>query len=102
LTFSGTNGGWDYTGTLNYSQNKNDNRNLAGYPVEFAVAGYPNQPTLTQPNGLLSNLINPFGPQSAAGQALITSSYLKRHLLGRRGQTVERRRPCQPRAGRCF
>ena len=76
LTFSGTNGGWDYTGTLNYSQNKNDNRNLAGYPVEFAVAGYPNQPTLTQPNGLLSNLINPFGPESAAGQALINSSYI--------------------------
>ena len=25
---------------------------------------------------ILSNLINPFGPQSAAGQALINSSYL--------------------------
>ena len=28
------------------------------------------------PNGVLSELINPFGPQSAAGQALINSSYV--------------------------
>jgi iron complex outermembrane receptor protein len=75
LTFKGSNGGWDYTTSLNYSQNKNDNRNLAGYPVEFPVAGYPNQPALA-PGGVLSNLVNPFGPQTAAGQAFITSTYL--------------------------
>ncbi len=28
------------------------------------------------PGGVLSDLINPFGPQSAAGQALINSSYI--------------------------
>ena len=28
------------------------------------------------PGGVLSDLINPFGPQSAAGQALINSSYV--------------------------
>jgi iron complex outermembrane receptor protein len=75
LQFKGSNGGWDYVGTLNYSQNKNDNRNLAGYPVEFPVAGYPNQPALA-PGGVLSDLVNPFGPQTAAGQAFITSTYL--------------------------
>ncbi len=75
VQFKGSNGGWDYVGTLNYSQNKNDNRNLAGYPVEFPVPGYPNQPALA-PGGVLSNLVNPFGPQTAAGQAFITSTYL--------------------------
>jgi iron complex outermembrane receptor protein len=66
LTFSGSNAGWDYSGTLNYSQNKNDNRNIAGYPNEAVLA----------PGGVLSDLINPFGPQSATGQALINSSYI--------------------------
>lgn len=66
LTFSGSNGGWDYATNLNYSQNTNDNRNTAGYPNEAVLA----------PGGVLSTLINPFGPQSAAGQALINSSYI--------------------------
>jgi iron complex outermembrane recepter protein len=66
LTFSGTNAGWDYSTALNWSKNTNDNRNTAGYPDESVLA----------PGGVLSNLINPFGPQSAAGQALINSSYV--------------------------
>jgi iron complex outermembrane receptor protein len=66
LTFSGSNGGWDYTTEFNYSQNKNDNRNTGGYPNEDVQA----------PDGVLSDLINPFGPQSAAGQALINQSYI--------------------------
>ena len=66
LTFNGHAGGWDYAVSGNYSQNKNDNRNDGGYPVESMLA----------PGGVLSDLINPFGPQSAAGQALINSSYL--------------------------
>ncbi len=66
ITFSGDNGGWDYKGDLNYSQNKNDDRNVSGYPNESVLA----------PGGVLSDLINPFGPQSAAGQALINSSYI--------------------------
>ncbi|HTV80413.1 MAG TPA: TonB-dependent receptor, partial [Steroidobacteraceae bacterium] len=65
LTFSGTNAGWDYTTELNWSKNTNDNRNVGGYPNEALLA----------PGGTLSDLINPFGPQSAAGQALINSSY---------------------------
>jgi len=68
LTFSGTNGGWDYTTALNWSKNTNDNRNVGGYPNEAVLA--------SGPGGTLSDLINPFGPQSAAGQALINSSYV--------------------------
>ena len=66
LTFTGKNGGWDYKGSLNYSQYVNDNRNTGGVPNEAVLA----------PGGVLSDLINPFGPQSAAGQALINSAYV--------------------------
>jgi iron complex outermembrane recepter protein len=66
LTFSGSNAGWDYTADFNYSKNSNDNRWTGGIPNEAALA----------PGGVLSNLINPFGRQSAAGQALIDSSYV--------------------------
>ena len=66
VTFSGSNAGWDYAADVNYSKNTNDDRNVGGYPNE-AVLG---------PGGVLSNSINPFGPQSAAGQALINSSYI--------------------------
>jgi iron complex outermembrane recepter protein len=65
LTFSGSNAGWDYTTELNYSKNTDDNRETGGIPNEAVLA----------PGGVLSDLINPFGPQSAAGQALINSSY---------------------------
>ncbi len=74
LTFSGTNGGWDYATDLNYSKNQNDNRWTGGIPNENVV-GFPSNPPLA-PGGILSDLINPFGPQSAAGQALINSSYV--------------------------
>jgi iron complex outermembrane receptor protein len=66
VTFSGSNGGWDYSADVNYSKNTNDNRNTGGFPNEAVLA----------PGGVLSTLINPFGPQSAAGQALINSSYI--------------------------
>ncbi len=66
LTFSGDNLGWHYSTSANYSQNANVNDTRGGIPNESVLA----------PNGILSNLINPFGPQTAAGQALINSSYL--------------------------
>jgi iron complex outermembrane recepter protein len=66
VTFSGSNAGWDYAAGFNYSKNHNDNRNVSGFPNEALLA----------PGGVLSTLINPFGPQSAAGQALINSSYI--------------------------
>jgi iron complex outermembrane recepter protein len=68
LTFSGTNAGWDYANSINWSRNTNDNHNVGGYPDESVLA--------SGPGGTLSDLINPFGPQSAAGQALINSSYV--------------------------
>jgi iron complex outermembrane recepter protein len=67
LTFSGSNAGWDYSANLNYSKNYDNNRITGGTPNENVLA----------PGGILSDLINPFGlPQSAAGQALINSSYV--------------------------
>jgi iron complex outermembrane recepter protein len=66
VTFSGSNAGWDYSTDLNYSKNTNDNRETGGIPNESVLA----------PGGVLSTLINPFGSQSAAGQALINSSYI--------------------------
>ncbi len=65
LTFSGSNAGWDYTAELNYSKNTDDNRDTGGIPNEAVLA----------PGNVLSDLINPFGPSSAAGVALINSSY---------------------------
>jgi iron complex outermembrane recepter protein len=66
LTFSGSNAGWNYSADFNYSKNHNNNRWTGGIPDENVLA----------PGGVLSDLINPFGPQSAAGQALINSSYV--------------------------
>ena len=66
LTFSGFNNDWDYAADINLSKNTADGRNTGGYPNEDLLA----------PGGVLSPLINPFGPQSVAGQALIDSSYL--------------------------
>jgi iron complex outermembrane recepter protein len=73
VTFSGVNADWDYQLNLNYSINKNTDGWTGGIPNEAVLA-----PT-TDPNtgvSILSNLINPFGPQTAAGQALINSSYI--------------------------
>jgi iron complex outermembrane receptor protein len=73
VTFSGVNAGWDYQLNLNYSVNKNTDGWTGGIPNEAVLA-----PT-TDPNtgaSILSNLINPFGPQTAAGQALINSAYI--------------------------
>ncbi|EQD60543.1 TonB-dependent receptor, partial [mine drainage metagenome] len=47
-------------------QNLNADGNTGGYPNEAVLA----------PGGILSNLINPFGPQSLQGQALINGSYV--------------------------
>jgi iron complex outermembrane receptor protein len=73
VTFAGDNGGWDYRGTLNWSQNLNSDAEVGGWANESVFA-----PTVDPVTGvrILSNLINPFGPQTAAGQALINSSYV--------------------------
>jgi iron complex outermembrane recepter protein len=73
VTFSGDNGGWDYRFTLNWSQNLNSDAEVGGWANESVFA--PNVDPVTGVP-ILSNLINPFGPQSPAGQALINSSYV--------------------------
>ncbi len=73
LTFSGDNDGWNYTSSFNYSVNKNTSDADAGY-ANYAVLAPTTDPATG--NQILSNLINPFGPQTAAGNALINSSYL--------------------------
>ena len=70
VTFAGENGGWDYSTAFDWSANKTAQRVLGGYANYDVLA----------PGGILSNLINPFGPQSAAGQSLINSAYLSGDL----------------------
>jgi iron complex outermembrane recepter protein len=70
LTFSGKNGGWDYAAAFDWSQNKG---------VQQVRGGEANYETIA-PGGTLSNTINPFGPQPAAGQALINSAYTNGNL----------------------
>ena len=65
VTFSGENGGWDYSTSFDWSSNKGVQQVLGG-EANYAIIA---------PNNQLSDLINPFGPQSAAGQALINSAY---------------------------
>jgi iron complex outermembrane receptor protein len=73
VTFAGDNLGWDYKLNLNYSQNKSDQRNTGGLPDE-ALLGQGVDPNTGVT--ILSDSINPFGPQSTAGQALINQSYV--------------------------
>jgi iron complex outermembrane receptor protein len=70
LTFAGQNGGWDYSTAFNYSRNSTVSEISGGEP-NFSVFA---------PNNILNNLINPFGPQSSAGQAFINSTYLNGDL----------------------
>jgi iron complex outermembrane recepter protein len=70
MTFTGENGGWDYSLALDWSQNKGVQQ-VRGGEANYAIIA---------PGSLLSNLINPFGPQSAAGQALINSAYTNGNL----------------------
>ncbi len=66
LTYSGNRAGWDFSTSFNWSRNAGTYNEEGGIP-NFAVIA---------PGGIISNLINPFGPQSAAGNALLNSAYL--------------------------
>jgi iron complex outermembrane recepter protein len=70
LTFSGTNGGWDYETSLDWSENRNTVALTGGFDDYAAIA----------PGGVLAPAINPFGPQSAAGQAVIDDGYRNGNL----------------------
>jgi iron complex outermembrane receptor protein len=63
LNFDGIVAGWDYNLGATYNENKVDSKVTSGYISDSAMI-----------DGLASGLINPFGPQSAAGQALIDSA----------------------------
>ena len=69
-TFAGKNWGWDYSASFDWSQNKGVQK------VNGGEANY----ALLAPGGTLSNLVNPFGPQSAAGTAFINSTYTNGNL----------------------
>jgi iron complex outermembrane receptor protein len=70
VTFAGSNAGWDYSTSFDWSQNKG---------VQQVRGGEANYATIA-PNNVLSDLINPFGPQTAAGQAFINSAYMNGDL----------------------
>ncbi|WP_233630984.1 MULTISPECIES: TonB-dependent receptor [unclassified Pseudomonas] len=63
LTFDGNVGGWDYNLGAAYNQSKVTNTILGGYVDDRAVA-----------QGIANGVVNPFGPQSAAGQALLAAN----------------------------
>ena len=66
LTLTGDASGWTYATNASYSSNKNI-QGATGYPDESVM--------MTADGNYLNDAINPFGPQSAAGQALINSAY---------------------------
>ena len=70
LTYAGNAAGWDYQVNLDWSKNLGKEQVDGGVP----------QLGLISSNGLISNLINPFGPQSAAGNALLNSAYTNGNL----------------------
>jgi iron complex outermembrane receptor protein len=63
LSFEGTVANWDYNVGASYNQNK---------VVQTILDGYVNDQTISQ--GIANGVINPFGPQSEAGRALLASS----------------------------
>ncbi|MFC6298099.1 TonB-dependent receptor [Pseudomonas sp. CCM 7893] len=63
LSFDGVVKGWDYTVGTSYNQNKVISSITGGYGSDAAMI-----------NGIANGIINPFGPQNAAGQALIDAN----------------------------
>jgi iron complex outermembrane receptor protein len=68
--------GWDYDGALTYNQNQ----------VKENLKGYSDGAIITK--GVLNGVINPFGEQSAAGSALITSAALDGNVQNAKGKTT--------------
>lgn len=63
-SLEGSVAGWEYRGALTFNENKYVNK-LDGYSDGATITG-----------GVLNGVINPFGPQTAAGAALISSANL--------------------------
>lgn len=77
LSLEGTKFGWDYKTGVSYSVSKAED-NLAG--------GYLNNNMIK--TGLLNGIINPFGPQNAAGTAFMNSAQLYGTYEDARTQTT--------------
>ena len=75
-SLTGVLAGWDYDGALTYNQNK----------VRENLQGYSDGGIITP--GVLNGIINPFGAQSAAGDALIASAALDGNLQNAKGTTT--------------
>ncbi|HEX7687080.1 MAG TPA: TonB-dependent receptor [Burkholderiaceae bacterium] len=69
-SLEGSHADWDYQANLNYSQNLSTVYLSGGYPDETLI-----QETDANGDAVLNHLINPFGPQTAAGQAVIDNTY---------------------------
>jgi len=70
----GTIAGWDYQVGFAYNENK----------IKEVVSGYSDGNKITQ--GMLNGIINPFGPQNAAGDAFIADALMGGNLQNHRGK----------------
>ncbi len=74
-SLSGVIAGWDYEGAFSYNENK----------VTENLSGYSNGQMISA--GVLNGVINPFGPQDAAGTALLESAALNGNIQNAKGTT---------------
>ncbi len=75
-SLTGVVAGWDYDAALSYNENK-VKENLTGYSDGGIISA-----------GVLNGVINPFGPQDAAGSALIESAALNGNIQNAKGKTT--------------
>lgn len=75
ISMAGTLGAWDYQAAASYNENK----------VKENLLGYSNGGIISA--GVLNGVINPFGPQSAVGDALIASAALNGNIQNAKGTT---------------
>jgi iron complex outermembrane receptor protein len=75
-SMTGNLSGWDYEGAFSYNENK----------VKENLRGYSDGSIITA--GVRDGVINPFGAQSAAGDALITSAALDGNVQNAKGSTT--------------
>ncbi|MDB5911276.1 MAG: hypothetical protein JWP34_5393 [Massilia sp.] len=75
-SLTGVVAGWDYDGAFSYNENKVQ-ENLRGYSDGGIISA-----------GVLNGVINPFGPQDAAGDALIASAALDGNVMNAKGSTT--------------
>lgn len=75
-SLNGNLSGWDYETAFSYNENK-VSENLRGYSDGNLITA-----------GVLNGVINPYGPQSAAGAALIASAALDGNVQNAKGTTT--------------